>query len=108
MAKWTPLCGVDIVDDALETYSTNFPTADTVLGDVKLVALTGEPVVDYSLRLKEQLVPQILTAIPEDWRGTTVNNSNLCEREEFSQRLTKLLTSMSEERRICRRGLPAR
>ena len=42
------------------------------------------------VRLKEQLVPQILTAIPKDWRGTTVNNSNLCEREEFSQRLTKL------------------
>jgi site-specific DNA-cytosine methylase len=34
MEKWTPLCGVDIVEDALETYSTNFPTAETVLGDV--------------------------------------------------------------------------
>ena len=52
--------------------STPFRAQVWQLGDVKLVALTGEPVVDYSLRLKEQL----------GWESTWVsgyNNELLCK-----------------------------
>jgi len=43
--------------------------------------------------LRTQLVPQLLAAMPGDWRGTTFNNSNLLGREVFSDRLQALLVS---------------
>ena len=43
--------------------------------------------------LKSNAVPQILAVIPAGWRGTTFNNSNLLGRDEFSDRLTRLLVS---------------
>jgi cysteine synthase A len=46
--------------------------------------------------LRTQLVPQILAAMPADWRGTTFNNSNLLGREKFSERLQALLVSKAE------------
>ena len=46
--------------------------------------------------LRTQLVPQILAAMPSDWRGTTFNNSNLLGRKVFSERLQALLVSKAE------------
>lgn len=43
--------------------------------------------------LRTQLVPQLLAAMPGDWRGTTFNNSKLLGREIFSDRLQALLVS---------------
>eukprot|EP00092_Neocalanus_flemingeri_P040538 GFUD01044144.1.p1 GENE.GFUD01044144.1~~GFUD01044144.1.p1 ORF type:complete len:616 (-),score=98.67 GFUD01044144.1:188-2035(-) len=44
----------------------------------------------------EQYLPQILAAIPEEWRGTTFKNSALLGREVFSEKLTNLILSKSE------------
>jgi len=46
--------------------------------------------------LRTRLVPQILAAMPDDWRGTTFNNSNLLGRKEFSERLQALLASKAD------------
>lgn len=43
--------------------------------------------------LRTQLVPQILAAMPDDWRGTTFDNSNLLGRKDFSINLHDLLVS---------------
>ena len=58
MAKWTPLCGVDIVEDALETYATNFPAAETVRGDV------SSPKVQAYLRQKYTGVDAVIGGPP--------------------------------------------
>ena len=39
----------------------------------------------------ERYLPQILTAIPQEWRGTTFKNSDLLGREVFSKRLSSLI-----------------
>ena len=39
----------------------------------------------------ERYLPQILTAIPQEWRGTTFKNSDLLGREVFSTRLSSLI-----------------
>ena len=44
----------------------------------------------------EQYLPQILTAIPSEWRGTTFKNSDLLGREVFSERLRNLILSKHE------------
>ena len=43
--------------------------------------------------LREMVVPQVLAAVPSEWRGTTFDNSNLLGRELFSERLQALLAS---------------
>ena len=40
-----------------------------------------------------RLIPQVLAAMPYEWRGTTFDNSNLLGREVFSKRLQALLIS---------------
>eukprot|EP00937_MAST-01D_sp_MAST-1D-sp2_P005004 g5004.t1 len=40
--------------------------------------------------LRENLVPQLLAAVPAGWRGTAPNNSNPLGRDEFSDRLIGL------------------
>ena len=44
----------------------------------------------------EQYLPQILAAIPSEWRGTTFKNSDLLGREVFSQKLIRLILSKNE------------
>ena len=46
-------------------------------------------------KIVEKYLPQILTAIPSEWRGTTFNNSDLLGREKFSARLSDLMTEKS-------------
>lgn len=44
-----------------------------------------------------KFVPQILDALPEAWRGTTFNNSNLLGRATFAERLAALLVTKDGE-----------
>ena len=48
-------------------------------------------------KIVEKYLPQILTAIPSEWRGTTFNNSDLLGREKFSERLSNLMTEKSSK-----------
>ena len=34
LANWTPLCAVDVYEDALKTYSQNFPETEVICADV--------------------------------------------------------------------------
>lgn len=38
-------------------------------------------------------IPQIINAMPHEWRGTTFANADLLGREEFAKRVTALVTS---------------
>lgn len=38
-----------------------------------------------------ELVTQLISSMPEEWRGTTFNNSNLLGRDEFAARFDKLV-----------------
>ena len=35
LANYTPVCGVDMNEEALMSYSENFPTAETICGDIR-------------------------------------------------------------------------
>jgi len=48
-------------------------------------------------QIVEKYLPQILSAIPSEWRGTTFNNSDLLGREKFSERLANLMTEKSSK-----------
>jgi len=48
-------------------------------------------------KIVEKYLPQILSAIPSEWRGTTFNNSDLLGREKFSERLSNLMTEKSSK-----------
>ena len=47
-------------------------------------------------KLVEKYLPQILTAIPSEWRGTTFKNSDLLGREKFSEKLIRLIITKNE------------
>ena len=48
---------------------------------------------ELSYDTMQQYIPQILAAMPQDWRGTTFNNTALLSRAGFAERLQALISS---------------
>ena len=47
MAGWTPVCAVDINDDALESYKLNFPHTEVIHGDMKSASIRRHLLTHY-------------------------------------------------------------
>eukprot|EP00090_Calanus_glacialis_P035096 TRINITY_DN59988_c0_g1_i1.p1 TRINITY_DN59988_c0_g1~~TRINITY_DN59988_c0_g1_i1.p1 ORF type:complete len:636 (+),score=178.98 TRINITY_DN59988_c0_g1_i1:380-2287(+) len=60
-------------------------------------SLHQAPQKGLTTKILQQYLPQLLTALPSDWRGTTFNNSALLGRSGFSTKLIDMILRKANE-----------